>query len=399
MNVFVAVLGLAFLILVHEAGHFFTALAVGMRPRRFYIGFPPAIVKTTRRNIEYGIGAIPLGGYVKIPGMHRPAPSDADVHFGRALQQAPELAGPTQRLKRALAAGDEETAAAALAELRGLAGESPPPGLERGIQEILDALSPQAYWRQRTWKRVAVILAGPATNLVLAVALFTGLFLAGGGKATSTVGQVLAGYPAARIGLQPGDQVVTVNGVLVGPSDISAEIAASKGSPLTVTVERGARFVTLGPVKPRRIDGAYRLGFILRGESLGVGASAWQSLRLTGVVTREIGKSLVRLVHGQGRKDLSTPVGISQQLARSSQQGVQDYLWVLGLISLSLALMNLLPLLPLDGGHITFSLVEGIRGRAVAREVYERVSAVGIALVLFLFVIGISNDVSRIGGG
>jgi regulator of sigma E protease len=77
---------------------------------------------------------------------------------------------------------------------------------------------------------------------------------------------------------------------------------------------------------------------------------------------------------------------------------VQTYLWVLGLISLSLALMNLLPLLPLDGGHIAFSLIEGVRGRAVAREVYERVSAVGIVLVVLLFFIGISNDVGRLGG-
>jgi regulator of sigma E protease len=147
------------------------------------------------------------------------------------------------------------------------------------------------------------------------------------------------------------------------------------------------------------IDGAYRLGFVLRGEQLGVGESAWQSVKLTGVVTKEIGKSLGRLAHGEGRKDISSPVGISQTLARSSQHGVEDYLWVLGLISLSLALMNMLPLLPLDGGHIAFSIVEGIRGRAVAREVYERVSVIGIALVLFLFVVGISNDVGRLGGG
>ena len=110
MNVFVAIIGLAFLILIHEAGHFFAALSVGMRPRRFYLGFPPAIVKKTRNGIEYGIGMIPLGGYVKIPGMHRPAPADVDMHFGRALQQRPELAGPLQRLKRALAAGDDEAA-------------------------------------------------------------------------------------------------------------------------------------------------------------------------------------------------------------------------------------------------------------------------------------------------
>ena len=82
-------------VLIHEAGHFFTARAVGMRPRKFYIGFPPAVVKWTRNGIEYGIGAIPLGGYVKIPGMHRPAPSDLDVHFGPALYEEPRLLDAT----------------------------------------------------------------------------------------------------------------------------------------------------------------------------------------------------------------------------------------------------------------------------------------------------------------
>ena len=397
MSVFVAIVGLAFLILIHEAGHFFAAISVGMRPRRFYLGFPPAAAKVNRKGIEYGIGVIPLGGYVKIPGMHRPAASDVDVHFGRALQQRPELAGPLQRLKRALDVGDDAAADAALEELMRVGGDSPPEGFSRGIQEILDGLSPQAYWRQDTWRRIFVILAGPATNFLLAIALFAILFLVGGGKATTTVGSVLPGKPAAAIGLKPGDQIVAINGATVEPRDISAAISGSKGQPVTVMVQRGARLVTLPPVQPQVIDGAYRLGFVLQGEKLGVAESAWQSVRLTGVVTREIGKSLARLTHGEGRKDISSPVGISQTL--SQQHDVENYLWVLGLISLSLALMNMLPLLPLDGGHIAFSIIEGIRGRAVAREVYERVSVVGIVLVLFLFVVGVSNDVGRLGGG
>jgi regulator of sigma E protease len=395
--VFVAIVGLAFLILIHEAGHFFAAISVGMRPRRFYLGFPPAAAKVNRNGIEYGIGAIPLGGYVKIPGMHRPAASDVDVHFGRALQQRPELAGPLQRLKRALDVGDDAAADAAVEELMRVAGDSPPDGFSRGIQEMLDGLSPQAYWRQDTWRRIFVILAGPATNFLLAIVLFAILFLVGGGKATTTVGSVLPGKPAAAIGLQAGDQIVTINRVPVGPRDISTAISGSKGQPVTVMVQRGGRLVTLPPVQPQVIDGAYRLGFVLQGEKLGVAESAWQSVRLTGVVTKEIGKSLARLTHGQGRKDISGPVGISQTL--SQQHDVENYLWVLGLISLSLALMNMLPLLPLDGGHIAFSIVEGIRGRAVAREVYERVSVIGIVLVLFLFVVGVSNDVGRLGGG
>jgi regulator of sigma E protease len=398
VSLVIAILGLAFLILVHEAGHFFTAVAVGMRPRRFYVGFPPAVLKKTRNGIEYGIGAIPLGGYVKIPGMHRPAPSDADVYFGRALRDRPELAGPVQRLKRALAAEDETAAHAALDELQRLAGDDPPEGFERGLQEIEDGLSPQAYWRQHTFNRILVILAGPLTNLVFAVILFAALFYVGGGKATSTIDQVLPNRPAAVIGLEPGDRVLAINGVPVQTEEIPQQISQSQGKPLTIEVQRDGRIVNLGPVRPEKIEGAFRLGFVLRGEKLGLGESLWQSTKLTGTVTREIGKSIGRLVHGEGRKDISSPVGISQTLNTAQKQGAETYLWVLGLISLSLALMNLLPLLPLDGGHIAFSIIEGLRGRAVGREVYERVSMIGIALVLFLFVIGLSNDLNRLGG-
>jgi regulator of sigma E protease len=403
MSVVIAILGLAFLILVHEAGHFFSARAVGMRPRRFYIGFPPALAKVTRNGIEYGIGAIPLGGYVKIPGMHRPAGSDVEVHFSRPLREAPQLIGPLERLKRRLATDDLAGARAELPELRAAvehASLSPDAkrAADRGVQEIDEGLADDAYWRQRTWKRVAVILAGPATNLVFAVALFAALFYVGGGKATATVAQVLPHRPAAAVGLRPGDQVITVNNVVVQPQDIATQISGSHGRPLTLIVQRAGRIVTLGPVRPQKIDGAYRLGFILRGEKLGVGQSAWQAVKLTGIVTREIARSIGRLVHGQGRKDISSPVGISQTLTTAQKQGAETYLWVLGLISLSLALMNLLPLLPLDGGHIAFSLVEGVRGRAVRREIYERVSVIGIALVLFLFFIGLSNDLNRLGG-
>ena len=144
MNSLVGILGLAFLVLLHEAGHFYTARAVGMRPRKFYVGFPPAIAKVRRGGIEYGLGAIPLGGYVKIPGMHRPAPSEVDVHFGRAIQEAPQLLGPAERLKRLLAEGNFDGAGGALKALDRSAADadlSPPArkGVERGITEISDS--------------------------------------------------------------------------------------------------------------------------------------------------------------------------------------------------------------------------------------------------------------------
>ena len=403
MSVFISIVGLGLLILIHEAGHFFVARAVGMNPRKFYLGFPPALVKTRRNGIEYGIGAIPLGGYVKIPGMHRPAAGDLDVHFGRAVSEQPSLGPLVEGLRRRLAAEDHERSREAVAELgrRIEQAELSPVALkaaERGVTEVDDALGPDAYWRARTWKRVAVIFAGPGANLLLAVALFAALFMAGGGKATQTVDAVLEQSPAARIGLQPGDRIVSIGGEeIASPAQIPERISGSDGAPLRLTVRRDGRSVDLGPVRPELRDGAYRLGFALRGESLGPAESGWQAVRVTGLVTKEIGASLGRLVTGDGREEISSPVGIVQGSSEAVDQGTESYLWVLGLISLSLALLNLLPLLPLDGGHIAFSLVEGVRGKAVAREVYERVSVVGIALVLLLFFIGLSNDIGRLG--
>ncbi len=402
MNVALAILGLGLLILVHEAGHFLTAVAVGMKPRRFYIGFPPALVKWKPGEIEYGIGAIPLGGFVKIPGMHRPAAGDLDPWFGRAVRQAPQLVRCVEQLRRPLADDDFARASevvptlTAEVEAADLAPDARGPA-ERGLRELVDGLSAEAYWRQRTWKRISVIAAGPGTNLLLAIVLFTALFMIGGGKATTTVDSIVPGTPAHAMGLRGGDRILSIDRRGVTPTEIPDRIVGSHGKPLLVVVERGGRRVQLGPVSPRKNGGVYRLGFVLRGEQLALPAAAWRSLRLTGVVTREIGGSLGRLAKGSGRKDVSSPVGIVQGSSDALKEGTQTFLWVLGLISLSLALLNLLPLLPLDGGHILFSIIEGVRGRAVRREVYERVSAFGIAIVVLLFVLGLSNDIGRLG--
>jgi regulator of sigma E protease len=143
-------------------------------------------------------------------------------------------------------------------------------------------------------------------------------------------------------------------------------------------------------------DGRYRLGFVLAGEGLPAYQALGESFHLSWRVTREIGASLGRLVTGEGRDEIASPVGIVQGSSDAAKQGTENFLFVLGLISLSIALLNLLPLLPLDGGHIVFAVAEGVRGRSVRREVYERVSVVGIGIVLVLFVIGLTNDIGRL---
>jgi regulator of sigma E protease len=409
MSILVAIFGLAFLILVHEAGHFFTARGVGMRPRKFYIGFPPALLKTNRNGIEYGLGAIPFGGYVKIPGMHRPAPSDLDVHFGPALYEEPRLLGDVERVKRLVGQGAFEEARQALAKLEQALTHATLSGkarraADRGLTELDDALGSDAYWRQRTWKRLAVIAAGPGANLVLAIVLLAAVYMLGiPSDASRKVGDVIPGSPAAAAGLKADDRIIGVNRVPAEDfTDVRDAIRNSKGGPLVLSVVRNDQYKELKPVHPTKTEGVYTLGFhpaAVRYKHYNPPRAVALAAEDTWLVTKAMGTWLGHIASGSGRKDVSTPVGIVQQSSKAVQLGWREYFQVLAIISLSLALLNLLPLLPLDGGHMAFSIVEGVRGRAVGRAVYERVSAVGIALVLLLFFVGLSNDIGNIRGG
>jgi regulator of sigma E protease len=403
---FVAIVGLAFLVLIHEAGHFYVARALGMRPRRFYVGFPPALVKHTRNGIEYGIGAIPLGGYVKIPGMHRPAPSDIDAHLSPAVHEAPEIIAPFERVKRRLAAGRFEPCEEVDALEHAVAGAklSAPARrtADRGLRELRDGLSGDAYWRAPIWKRVAVIFAGPGTNLVFAVLLLAVVLMVGVRVATLTVGEVSPGSPADLAGLRDGDRIYAVDGVRVEEfEELYTAVQDSEGNALALSVDRDGRRLHFNVTPTQYYQQNWAIGFRPRGrrERYGPGEAFGIAFERTWFVTKAIGAGFARLATGEGRNEISSPVGITRVSSEAVESDFRIYLQLLAFISLSLALLNLLPLLPLDGGHIAFSLIEGVRRRSVGRQVYERVSIVGIALVLMLFFIGLSNDLSGRGPG
>jgi regulator of sigma E protease len=329
------------------------------------------------------------------------------VHLARAVAEAPQLSAPIEHVKRPLATGDMEAARVEFRELEAAvraARLSAPArrAADRGLTELRDGFGLDAYWRQSTWKKIAVIFAGPGTNFVFAVGLLAVVFMIGVPvETTRTVDTVLRDSPARSAGLMADDRIVAINGRPISPDRISETIRGSRGRPLALTVVRDGERLRLRAVSPRSTDGSLRLGFALkpRYERYNPARSVWLATETTWAVTKAIGEALGGIATGENREDVSSPVGIVQGSSQALEAGFRYYLQVLALISLSLALLNLLPLLPLDGGHITFSIIEGIRGRSLGREAYERVSIIGIAVVLFLFAIGLSNDIGRLSSG
>jgi regulator of sigma E protease len=346
-----AFVGFAALIILHEFGHFVAAKAVGMRVERFSLFFGPMLVKFRRGETEYGIGPIPLGGYVKITGMN-----------------------PRE--------------------------EIPP--------EVED----RAYYRQPVWKRVVVILAGPFVNLLIAFVIVWALFLSNGEPVvTNTVAVVEAKAPAAQV-LKPGDKILSVDGVGPSPDAMRAAIAKHRcagaqvdvclaATPARVVVQRGGQTLTL-EIRPRYNAKSHRpqLGFAF-GEApkhVGPGRAAALSIRGLWTVTKQTVSVIVRIFEPQVRKQLSGVVGGYKVTQQTFAHDTTRALEVLALISLSLGVINLFPFLPLDGGHVFWALAEKIRGRRISFEVMERASVVGFVLIVMLFLVGLSNDISRLAG-
>jgi regulator of sigma E protease len=346
MFIAIAILGVGLLIFVHELGHFLAARAFGMHVQKFYIGFPPALARKKKGETEYGIGFIPLGGYVKISGMTR----------------------------------EEEV----------------PPGVED-----------RAFFARPVWQRVIVVSAGAAMNLLLAFVLFFAFYWQAVPRFenTNTIALVQAGSGAEAAGLMPGDRLLGVDDVISDqPEVLRDELLSRPEQQVTLLIERNGDRRTVDAVIGRQEetgDGILGVAFD-RVQTGTMDISLPQAVRHAAgdipLITREVFVVLKNLFSEEGVKDISTPIGIVAFSSETIKLGWGVFARVMGFISLQLAILNLLPLLPLDGGHLVFNLAESVKGSPVRRETYEKVSAVGIAIFIIFFMIALMNDIQRLLG-
>jgi regulator of sigma E protease len=342
---------LTIIVFFHELGHFLVARWCGIRVLVFSLGFGPEIAGfTDRLGTRWKLSAIPLGGYVKFFGDENEA-------------SVPDAA--------TLAAMSEE---------------------ERK----------KSFFGQSVGRRAAVVVAGPLTNFILAIVLFAAVFMVVGKQiAVPRVSAVEAGSPAATAGFQPGDLVTAIDGRKIDNFvDMQRIVGFAGGQPLTITVDRGGVPITL-TATPEMKGGRGILGVTrsnqpgdVRVESvapldavkLGVDKT-WFIVETTLSYIRDV------FVGRQSADQIGGPIGIARISGQVAELGWGALIDFVGVISVSIGLLNLFPVPLLDGGHLLFYLIEAVRGRPLSERAQEVGFRIGLAIVVMLMIFATVNDI------
>jgi regulator of sigma E protease len=364
---------LSLIVFVHEYGHFIVGRWCGVKVDAFSMGFGPELgAFVDGKGTRWRVAAIPLGGYVKFHG---------DANGASAPDDG------------AIAAMPEE---------------------EREV----------TFAAQPVWERMAIVFAGPFANFLLAIAIFTGLF-ATYGKPLMENGQpivvprivgVAAGSAAEAAGFKPGDAVLSVDGVAVSSfNKFQSIIVASPDKPLTVVVRReGAEVALQATPRLAEVDTAAgkksvgRLGVtntsdasdLLR-EQVGVVRAAGLAVEETWLIVDRTFHYLGGLFSGRESADqLSGPIGIAEVSGQVAKDiftvGVWPFLNLIAILSISIGLLNLMPVPLLDGGHLVFYAIEWVRGRALNERTQEFAFRIGLAMVGTLMIFSTYNDLARL---
>ena len=313
------------LVTVHEFGHFITAKLTGMKVEEFSIGFGPNIYQQQEGETLYSLRMLPLGGYNKIAGMDPEDPED----------------------------------------------------LERGFNS-----KPVA-------SRMLVILAGSLMNFILPVLIFFGIFLAYGMEVpqnTPVLGQIVEGYPAAQSGLKEGDRVLSINGQPVSQwTDIRTRLADSGTKPVPFEIQRDKEMlkVTVTPVLNPETGKPF-IGVVssLKRVQLTPWQAAVSSVTATKNIIKNMYASLYHMITGKTKAELSGPVGVAKMAGQVAHKGFDMLLQFTAMLSLNLAIINLLPLPALDGGHFLILLIEAVTGHKLGKTAMQNIQKVGVAMIL-----------------
>ena len=350
---------LTVVVFVHEMGHYLVGRWCGIGVKAFSIGFGPELIGfNDRHGTRWRLSAIPLGGYVKFVGdMNATSEPDPD-----AVKRLPES--------------------------------------ERRI----------AFHTQPVWKRAATVFAGPLFNFLLTIAVFAVMFtLYGRVVSEPMVAEVRPDSPAAAAGFQPGDRFVSVNGSHVDTfADVQRIVSGRAGDPITFVVLRNGTEVTL-TATPEVIEQKDALGNTIKTGVIGVVNNSemgqprlitygpmeavGQALRETGYIVERTGQFLSRFAVGREDKcQLGGPVKIAELAGKAAGLGVEWLVQLVALLSVGIGILNLLPIPPLDGGHLLFYGIEAVIRRPVSERTMEAVYRAGLLLVLVFMGFVFWND-------
>jgi len=348
MNLIIFILVLSILVIVHEWGHFITAKLLGVRVQKFSVGFGKKLCSWQRGGTEFLICAIPLGGYVKL-------------------------------------AGDERS------ECKGSSDE---------------------FYSHPVGHRSLIVLMGPIVNLIFAYLCFVFVFLAGFPTIPAKVGKVMDGYPGQVAGLLAGDKIVQVNSQKITHwEEMQKAVMSSQGKPLALTILR-ENVETIKTIVPKEqthknIFGeqqrAWLIGIQPKDEILLIKYGLKESFVKAGQqivsITTTTFKALSRVVTGgmEAKDALAGPIRIFDIVKNAAQMGLSSLVYIVGIISTSLAIFNLFPIPVLDGGHLFFMAIEKLRGRPLPVKVEEGMIKFGFTVLMCLMVFVFYNDIVEVG--
>lgn len=334
------------MVMIHELGHYMVAKWIGVKVIEYSFGFGPKIVGYQGKETLYALRIIPLGGFVKLHGM------DAEVD---ANGQA--VIAPTH-----------------------------------------DARS---FMNKPVWQRMAVIVAGPIMNFVLAIILFVGVFAyLGVPGTTNMIGSLVPGKPAATSGVEPGDKILAVNGeATLDWTRLTEVIHAKPDQVLSLTVERGngkqQQTVAVKTEKDAQ-TGHGMIGIAPLMHTPSIIQSTRFGIERTVDFTKFIMVTLAQMITGKIPADVGGPVMIAQVIGEGAKQGLANLLSLTGVLSIQLGLINLFPIPALDGSRLVFLLIEGVRGKPLNPEKENMIHLVGFVLLMALMIAVTYKDVLRL---